>query len=70
LEEEWDRVRRLIAGLGPVEQQVVHLRFVEGWSLDRVAEAIGIPVGTVKSHVHRVRRRLRDLSPREGVAET
>jgi RNA polymerase sigma-70 factor (ECF subfamily) len=33
---------------------------------DEVAEAVGIPVGTVRSRLNRARRRLRELSGANG----
>ena len=35
------------------------MRFVEDCSLDEIAMALDIPVGTVKSHIHRGRARLK-----------
>ena len=58
-DEELGRLRDAIEQLRPVEQQVFHLRFVEGWSLGDVAGAMALPEGTVKSHVHRLREKLR-----------
>jgi RNA polymerase sigma-70 factor (ECF subfamily) len=42
----------VLAGL-PIEQrEVLLLRFVDGLSLNEIAEAMGIPLGTVKSRLH------------------
>ena len=52
----------VVAALGelrPIEREVVILRYVADLSLDEVAEALGRPLGTVKSHLHRSLRRLR-----------
>lgn len=44
--------RRLVARL-PVEQrEVVSLRFAAGMQLHEIAQAVGAPVGTVKSRLH------------------
>lgn len=53
----------LIDALGnlPVEQrQAVLLRFVDGLSLQEVAAAQGVPVGTVKSRLHQALASLRE----------
>ena len=45
----------------PVDQrEVVLMRFVDGFSLDEIAAALGIPLGTVKSRLHNALRILRD----------
>jgi RNA polymerase sigma-70 factor, ECF subfamily len=50
--------------LRPVYRQAVWLRDVQGMSLREAAEALGVPAGTVKSHVHRARLRLREETVR------
>lgn len=40
-------------------RDVFLLRFVEGFSINDVADALSLPVGTVKSHIHRGRAQLR-----------
>lgn len=50
------------AALGPdgsPEREVWRLVFVEDRPVAEAAEVLGVPVGTVKSRAHRVRRRLR-----------
>ncbi len=54
------------------EQQVVLLVGLEGMQYEDAAEALGVPMGTVKSRLSRARRRLRKLmdgdlrSPKRG----
>ena len=44
----------------PVDQrQMLVLRYAFGCSVREVADALGVPEGTVKSRVHRARQRLR-----------
>ena len=50
----------LLAGLPRAYQEAVVLRHVEGLPYAEVAEVLGRPVGTVKTHVHRGVRQLRD----------
>ncbi len=49
------------------EQAVVVLSVLEGFSEREVAQALGIPAGTVKSRLARAKAKLRDDVAREGV---
>ena len=49
------------------EQSVVVLSVLEGFSEREVAQALGIPAGTVKSRLARAKAKLRDDLAREGV---
>ena len=55
----------------PIDQRaVVVLRFLLDWSVDDVADALGIAPGTVKSRTHRALDRLRDeLEAHRGPAD-
>lgn len=53
------QVREMLSRLTPEQQQVIVLRFLEGWSLAEVAEALGKPVGAVKALQHRAVAALR-----------
>ena len=56
------RIGRLalgIAGLAPGDRDVLLLTAWAGLDSTEVAQALGIPVGTVRSRLHRVRRQLR-----------
>ena len=50
----------LLAGLPRAYREAVVLRHVEGLPYAEVAEVLGRPVGTVKTHVHRGVRQLRE----------
>ncbi len=52
-------VREGIAGLSPKHRAVVVLYYLEGRSLQETADALGLPLGTVKSRVHHALRDLR-----------
>lgn len=70
------RIGRLAAGIAGLTQDDRDVLLLTAWAgLDstEVAQALGIPVGTVRSRLHRVRRQLRthesihaDLSDRSG----
>jgi RNA polymerase sigma-70 factor (ECF subfamily) len=49
-----------INALDPIFRNVVVLVDVEGFSYDEVAEALRIPVGTVRSRLYRARRQLQE----------
>lgn len=51
-------VRRAISTLAPDHRLVVVLRDVEDLSYEEIAKVTGLPVGTVKSRVHRARAAL------------
>lgn len=60
---EWSElcqiVREGIAGLSPKHQSVVILYYLEGRSLQETADALGLPLGTVKSRIHHALKDLR-----------
>jgi len=57
-----------LARLPLVENEVLTLFYLRELSLDEVAQALGIPPGTVKSRLHRARRMLRQQYDRTGVS--
>jgi RNA polymerase sigma factor (sigma-70 family) len=62
----WPRVAATIAGLPPGERDALLLYAWEDLGYDDIADALGIPVGTVRSRLNRARTRLRAV--REPVA--
>lgn len=52
-------VERALANLPPVEREVLTLFYLHELSIDEVATSLSVPVGTVKSRLHRARRLLR-----------
>lgn len=53
-------VRRLVDRVPVVEREVLVLFHLEDLSLEECAEVLGVPVGTVKSRLHRARRMMRE----------
>ena len=51
-------VSRFFAGEGPEIRQIAFLRFSQSLRYAEIAQVMGIPVGTVKSRVHEMRRKL------------
>jgi RNA polymerase sigma-70 factor (ECF subfamily) len=55
---EYD-LEQALARLPPHYRRVLVLFYYEGKSYEAVAEALGLPLGTVKTHLNRARKRLR-----------
>lgn len=47
-----------VGSLRPEYREVVLMRFAEDLSYQEIAEATGLPLGTVKTHLHRARKEL------------
>jgi RNA polymerase sigma-70 factor (ECF subfamily) len=60
LAEEGSRAAECLERLRSVERQVLEMSIIEGLSQSLVAEAIGIPLGTVKTHARRGLIQMRD----------
>lgn len=48
-----EKLRGMLAFLTPEQRQVISLKFLEGWSVKEISEALEKPVGAVKSLQHR-----------------
>jgi RNA polymerase sigma-70 factor, ECF subfamily len=59
--EERAMVREAVAKLPPRYRAVITLFYLEERSYKEVAEVLGVPVGTLKTHLHRARALLRDI---------
>ena len=53
------QIERAIGELRPEYRSAILLRHVEGYAYDEIAEIMGLPLGTVKTYLHRGRRELR-----------
>jgi len=60
-EEQISRLRQAIARLEADRQTVLALRDVDGKDYSEIAEILNIPIGTVRSRLHRARADLREL---------
>jgi RNA polymerase sigma-70 factor (ECF subfamily) len=58
--EPTEDLRRLLERLPGAHQEVLVLRFLDGWDLQSIADALEIPLGTVKSRLHNALAVLRD----------
>jgi RNA polymerase sigma-70 factor (ECF subfamily) len=64
-----DLLRKLVVSLPETQRMVVILRYQEDLDPMEIAEVMGIPVGTVKSHLQRSLALLREKLERRGVGE-
>jgi RNA polymerase sigma-70 factor (ECF subfamily) len=58
--ERCRQVREAIAQLGDEYRSVIVLREIEGCDYETIAEILDLPVGTVRSRLHRARLQLKD----------
>lgn len=67
--ERLERIGRLDSALAQLSDEhriVVLLHDAEGYKLTEIEELTGVPVGTVKSRLHRARARLREILVADG----
>jgi RNA polymerase sigma factor (sigma-70 family) len=64
-QEELTAARAALEALHPREREVVALCIWSGLSYAEAAEALGVPVGTVRSRLSRARSRLQELAQKE-----
>jgi RNA polymerase sigma-70 factor (ECF subfamily) len=65
--EEEARLQAALDSLTPEHRAVLVLKEIEGRKYDVIAEVLGVPIGTVRSRLHRARLELRDRL--QGAAE-
>jgi RNA polymerase sigma-70 factor (ECF subfamily) len=56
-----DDLRRALSSLADEEYQCLMLLAIGGLTYSDIADALGIPIGTVRSRIHRARRKMREL---------
>lgn len=55
-----DAVRHALEALPEEQREIIILFYQLDWPITLIAEYMGMPEGTVKSHLHRSRRRMRE----------
>ena len=55
-----DEFTKTVRRLSPPQQEVVYLRFALDFRLEEMADALDVPVGTVKSRLHNALKKLRE----------
>jgi RNA polymerase sigma-70 factor (ECF subfamily) len=61
LSELRDRLHAGLAQLSETQREIVLLHDLEGWKHGEIARSLELPSGTVRSHLHHARRRLREI---------
>ena len=64
--EQLQRLDAALAQLSDEHRVVVLLHDTEGYKLEEIHQLTGVPVGTVKSRLHRARARLREILELSG----
>lgn len=68
-QERLERINALDAALSMLSDEhrlIVLLHDTEGYKLEEIQTLIGVPIGTVKSRLHRARARLREILRADG----
>ncbi|MFI3277303.1 MAG: RNA polymerase sigma factor [Rikenellaceae bacterium] len=55
------QIEQAIAHLNSTQQQLFRMRFMEEYSYEEIAEKLSMPLGTVKTNIHRARARMCQL---------
>jgi RNA polymerase sigma-70 factor (ECF subfamily) len=61
-------LERAIAALRPEYREAVVLRYVEGLAYQEICDVLSLPIGTVKTNLHRARKELADAMRAAGWA--
>jgi RNA polymerase sigma-70 factor (ECF subfamily) len=56
-----DRLEKAIARLPDNYRLLIAAHYLKGVQYEALAEALGMPIGTVKTHLHRAKKQLREL---------
>jgi RNA polymerase sigma-70 factor (ECF subfamily) len=54
-----DLIGVVLAGLNEQQREIILLFHQQSWSINEIADHLDMPEGTVKSHLHRARKRMR-----------
>ena len=58
-----------IKNLPPPERMAIILRHMKGMKYDEISKAMGLPLGTVKTHLHRGRKQLKECIKKDEIWE-
>ncbi len=72
--EEMNNVREVLDfaldGLGSVQRQIVELFYEKSWPVPRISAYLNIPEGTIKSHLYRARKRMKEMIESDDLQNT
>lgn len=64
--DEVSRVAQMISQLRPEHRRALQLSVFEGWSHSRISKELGIPLGTIKTHIRRALLQVREMLQARG----
>ena len=64
--EEEKRIQKALSQLSPEHRVVLVLKDMDEMKYEQIAETLGVPIGTVRSRLHRARQELRDILQKDG----
>jgi RNA polymerase sigma-70 factor (ECF subfamily) len=59
--EQERRIQQALSRLSPEHRAVLVMKDIEGQKYETMAEVLGVPIGTIRSRLHRARMELREL---------
>jgi RNA polymerase sigma-70 factor, ECF subfamily len=69
-QERRDLISKTIGNLSPAFREVITLRFEEEMKLEEIAATLSLPMGTVKTRLHRALKALKQSLPLRAIGET
>jgi len=67
--EQERRIRKALNQLSPEHRAVLILKDMEGQKYEVMAEILEVPIGTIRSRLHRARTELRELLEKDEVVQ-
>ena len=64
--EQEQRVQNALGRLSPEHKAVLVMKDMEGQKYEEMAEVLGVPIGTIRSRLHRARVELREILEKDG----
>jgi len=65
--EQERRIHQALSRLSPEHRAVLVMKDMEGQKYENMAEILGVPVGTIRSRLHRARLELRELLEKDEI---
>ena len=59
LENAREAIREALLGLSEQQREIILLFHQQNWPISNIARHLDMPEGTIKSHLHRARKRMR-----------